>query len=523
MRWTFSPFSPNSWGTGRRPGALPRVLLVGSEPNGDNPRGLPDMGDWFRTAHADARRLGNARFYNRCMAQLGHARAALGSVLPEGSLEDLRYADLKAEAGTGTCSADEILWWVSSWRDAVLRLWLPLPGDPAAPDVTVIQGSPAQEAFVAAILPTLRARGVRTRFVGMAHPSSMSAHGTLDADAVAASMRPLDEGFGAWRYRAPAWRWNELFHPRWRAPARVAMPGRHLSVFVATRPEEIRTAGPFASVDGSVGGATTTWDHHVTGERINLDAMPARIDPRRFTGVGTTLADTDALASVVALRAGGEANLPGDVATVLRAASERCDHLVARDGVPDELQRAADALHRHVEQALAAAGDDAQSGTFARLCDEVTIALASGSPLPAAGVDPRVAGLQRRIVREGRLEVRNTVALLDVRGLPDLPADALHALHEAPVAVVLRDHPRGGVSYTVGVNPRVAPSSLDLGPALHAIAVREHAHGAPVRRPEPGPGSENWGGRRTVFGSPWNFGSRVGADEVVACVQALFG
>ena len=58
------------------------------------------------------------------------------------------------------------------------------------------------------------------------------------------------------------------------------------------------------------------------------------IDPRRFTGVGTTLADTDALASVVALRAGGEGNLPGDVATLLRAASERCDHLVARGGVP---------------------------------------------------------------------------------------------------------------------------------------------------------------------------------------------
>jgi hypothetical protein len=54
--------------------------------------------------------------------------------------------------------------------------------------------------------------------------------------------------------------------------------------------------------------------------------------------------------------------------------------------------------------------------------------------------------------------------------------------------------------------------------ALELLATAEHAHGAPSVSSVPGPGSENWGGRATVFGSPWNYGSRLSVDEVMRWV-----
>ncbi len=521
MTWTFSPYHPSAWGTACAPGRGQRVLLVGSEPNGENPRGEPDMGDWFRRAHADHRRLGNPRFYARSLRQLDLARTALGVTPPRGGgLDDLRYVDLKATAGGSKCDERAVSAWVTTHLAEVLRVWLPLPGDPAAPHLTVLQGTPAQKVFVDVVLPHLLERGLTTRFVGMAHPASLTSDSLLDDDAVIASMRTLVEGFGAWRYRERRWVWTELSHPRWSAGRRVDMPGRDVPAFVATGQDSRPARTPFVSVDGSVPGAAVTWDHHVTGERINLDAMPPRLEPRRWAAIGTTLADTDALASVVAFRAGGEAKLPPEVALVLRAASERCDHLIARKGTPPVLQSAADALHRYVEQRLLGTPAGEVSSTFARLCDEVSNALARGESLPAAGVDPHGPGLQRRLLREGRVLAGTRVAAIDLRGHPALPADLLHGLHAAQVAVIARDHPAGGTAYTVGVNPAVAEPDLDLREALRVLAVLEHARGTPCLDAVPRPGSENWGGRTTVFGSPWNYGSRLSLAEVVAVVAS---
>ena len=125
-----------------------------------------------------------------------------------------------------------------------------------------------------------------------------------------------------------------------------------MKVFVATRledvPEGIRR---YASVDGSVPGAEVVWDHHVTGERINLDAMPPVIDLKGLEGVGTTLADTDALASVVVLLCGGASGVDPAVLGVLRAASHRCDHLVAAPTPPRTKTRSAQVSIRPCESA----------------------------------------------------------------------------------------------------------------------------------------------------------------------------
>lgn len=292
-----------------------------------------------------------------------------------------------------------------------------------------------------------------------------------------------------------------------------------LVLFVATRASEV-PAGltRYASVDGSVPGATLTWDHHVSGEPVSLDAMPSTVSLEGFEGLGTTLADTDAVVgAVVALLGGLDALSPGTL-EVLRAASWWCDHLRGAPGVvgePDVLGRA---LHEHCAQALSKVARADTSRVFSVLVRELEAAIRAGRPLPFAHASTQGVPDLRAL---GRIVEHGPVALVELRGL-GAPIDPLraYAQHRCPVAVTVAEHSRGGTRFTVGVNPHVATCPDDLGEALTQIARAEHAHGAPCLSPQHGPGTENWGGRATVFGSPWNYGSRLSPHEVVEIVRA---
>lgn len=293
-------------------------------------------------------------------------------------------------------------------------------------------------------------------------------------------------------------------------------PDLSLTVFVATRAQDV-PAGcvRFVSVDGSVPGATVTWDHHVTGEDINLDAMPPRFDMTGFDGVGTTMADTDAVASVVAVLFGGKANLPPHVLDLLSSASYRCDHLLPHPKLSDEVNERGRGVHGHITLRI-----HSGPGAFATVCRELATLIFEGKELPS---DTRQQDAQRALARaleaDGRIRVVGKVALVDLRGRDRVDPEALYELISAPVSVVVEEHPRGGLRYTVGVNPRVEDRPSSLRRALELLATAEHAHGAPSASPIPGPGSENWGGRATVFGSPWNYGSRLSVDEVLRWVE----
>lgn len=302
----------------------------------------------------------------------------------------------------------------------------------------------------------------------------------------------------------------------------MPLPHRDLRVFIATRREDV-PAGcvRYLSVDGSVPGAALTWDHHVTGEAINLDAMPPVIDPSGFDGVGTTLADTDALASVVAVMAGGASRLPARALDVLRAASHRCDHLRAHPALDPEADRLGRGLVGWVDEGLSRSG---HGSVFPRLCGEVADAIAAGAPLPysTASADAMAARAEALDAR-GRIQRGARVAVIDLRGEAPLAPEAWYARVTSPVGVAVEDHRDGGTRYTVGLNPFVDGPVRDLRPCLAALAAAEFAKGPPARHPTPRPGSENWGGRATVFGSPWNYGSRLRPEEVVALLEATLG
>ena len=297
-------------------------------------------------------------------------------------------------------------------------------------------------------------------------------------------------------------------------------PALHLTVFVATRPEDVPDGcRRFISVDGSVPGAEVTWDHHVTGEAINLEAMPSSFDPTGFDGVGTTMADTDAVASVVAVLFGGRGNLPEGVVEVLASASYRCDHLRPHPSLSAEANEQGRGLHGHVVKRLR--GSD---GAFGPLCIELAASIARGDALPH---DTGDQDAQREAVRaleaSGRIRVVGEVGLVDVRGRSRVDPEVLYERLDCLVAVVVEQHAAGGLRYTVGVNPCAERGYGSIRPALEALAAAELAHGPPALLACPGPGSENWGGRQTVFGSPWNYGSRLGVDEVMEIVARSLG
>ncbi len=291
--------------------------------------------------------------------------------------------------------------------------------------------------------------------------------------------------------------------------------------FVATRASDVPDGVTrFASVDGSVPGAAVTWDHHVSGELVNLDALPSTIETEGLEAIGTTLADTDAVASAVVVASGGEVNLPGETVALLRSASHWCDHLEAHPALPAELNRRGLRVHRWVARELRAHGD--ASLGFEAAVRALLDAISTDAPLPELE-EPTSAAQSARVGRAAeRLKVVFGVALIDLRDVGSLDPMTLHALHESPVAVLVYRHEQGGPKYTVGVNPFVAHPS-DIGPALRQLAALEFAHGLPALSVQPGPGSENWGGRATVFGSPWNYASRLEPDEVAGAVGQALG
>ncbi len=300
---------------------------------------------------------------------------------------------------------------------------------------------------------------------------------------------------------------------------------RRLRIFVATRRERVPAACVrYASVDGAVPGAAVTWDHHQTGEAINLDALPALIDTSNLDGVGTTLADTDALASVVAMLSGGPSRLPPQALAVLAAASFRCDHLRPHPDYSPEVDDLGTRLDNYVGGTLALARPCRVSGVFARLCCEVWQAIQEGRTLPGRDT-PAWAHLVARAEAEGRLRTVGAVLVVDLLGRWRAPVrpDAWYAARPGcRLAVVVDRHPGGGRRFVVGQNPYF-PESTNMIPLLEALAAAEFGHGPPALGPHARPGMENWGGREQVGGSPWNYGSRLGVDEVVRVVNESLG
>lgn len=297
-----------------------------------------------------------------------------------------------------------------------------------------------------------------------------------------------------------------------------------LPVFLATRREQVPVGCVrYVSVDGSVPGATVTWDHHVSGELVNLDAMPSAIDTLAYDSVCTTTPDTDAVTSAAVVLLGGTAAIPDYALAVMRSASHWCDHLGPHPDLPKLINAAGRGLHGFVVSALDAASTPAErSESFAQLAGQLARAVASGEPLPS---DTRILdaadSVARTLDERGAIQRHGVVAVVDLRGATRTSPEALYARFDCPIGLFVEDHQDGGVRYTVGLNPTQRSPLSSVRPMLEALAAAEFGKGPPALGPHASVGQENWGGRETVGGSPWNYASRLTVDEVVAIIVSV--
>ncbi len=301
-----------------------------------------------------------------------------------------------------------------------------------------------------------------------------------------------------------------------------------LPLFVATRLTEVPPGlRRYVTVDGSVPGAVERWDHHITGEPTNLDALPALIDATLYDGVGTTSADADSVISAALVLLGGKSYVPPRDYAALESAAHWCDHLVAHPSVDPEGNARGRGLQYAIARTLSGrdgliSAESTASERFAAAVQELTRALARGADLPFhdgwVGEDAEAQLLDEA----GHIARVGDVALVDLRGREPIAPGAVYRRHACPVQVTLDEHPQGGRRYVVGVHPGER-SLADVRPALAALGAVEFSHGPPCLAPEPVPGSENWGGRQRVFGSPWNYGSRIVPSQVVVIVAKALG
>lgn len=312
-----------------------------------------------------------------------------------------------------------------------------------------------------------------------------------------------------------------------------------INFFIATKPEET-PAGRFASVDGSVPGASVVYDHHKTGERINLDAMPETVSLEGIEAIGTTMMDADAIVSAAVFALGGIAVVPAQYVPVLRSASFWCDHLVGDPSQEEGANHIGLGLMASMKnqgfaatKAIAAqkyGGDVRQltntdiSPVFAELATALIDAIRAGESLPCdhaylATVDKHEETLRAPLADgSSRVSIHGNVALLNLRGLGYMDPLAQYRLHTCPVQVMYADGKPGdpGLKYTVGVHP-AAGSQPDLRPTLAALQVAEAEAWVTAGETQP---EGTWGGRAAVFGSPFNYGSRLTPDEVLAIVRS---
>lgn len=192
--WTFNPICPEIY-----PAKLPKVIVVGAEPNDKGLRPARDMGLWFRTAPSN-NFWGNRIFYDATLQQV---RAALPSDIAgqadEVVLTHIRYVDLKATGGGGEARKTQVAKSAFDQLDKIIGYWLD-----DRPTYTIIQGVIAQEVFEEIVAPALCAHKIESQKVGLLHPSRQNQNhlnnpAYLEAlKASSEKLRQLDEPLVQW-------------------------------------------------------------------------------------------------------------------------------------------------------------------------------------------------------------------------------------------------------------------------------------------------------------------------------------
>jgi len=268
--------------------------------------------------------------------------------------------------------------------------------------------------------------------------------------------------------------------------------------FVVTAAAIVDRPRPVVGVDGPVVGADVTYDHHASGEVVNVLAVPTHV-PRPRT-LATTMLDADAVlsAALVLLRSGGEDGAIQMVWPTIFEAAHLCDHLVPSGRYPGA-ERAGLGLYCWLKDR--GFGID---GSRADVFRALTLAMVAAIREGALPFDLLYLERLDQMEDEARAAIQKVVGRVTVLA-PEAYVDplALYRVVDTDLSLIMVPREDGATGYHVGVHPR-AYARIDLRPILAALAARE-------------PG---WGGRANTGGSPLETGSRLPAATVLAALQA---
>ena len=165
-KWTFSPYNLKTWNSSNS-----RVMIVATEPNGNNPNSGLDMGDWFRTANHTNNFHKNRLFYNRC-------KIVLDGIFENEDIANFnhfRFIDLKATSGGAQSNEQEIKDYIHSNFDEVMKFFISTDKEFGLyPHVVILVGNSTYNIFSKYIQPELIRNQSKILWVCMPHPSAQT-------------------------------------------------------------------------------------------------------------------------------------------------------------------------------------------------------------------------------------------------------------------------------------------------------------------------------------------------------------
>ncbi|MGZ8944183.1 MAG: hypothetical protein ACXW1W_02020 [Methylococcaceae bacterium] len=193
MKWKFTPYNLIEWNKSDS-----RILLIATEPNGNNPNPGRDMGEWFRTANESNKFHSNRRFYNRC-------KLIVDGILGTESLSNFnhfRFMDLKATSGGSKSTKNEIASYIRSNRLEVTEYFTSTNDEAGLrPHIAVLLGNSAYELFSEHLMDAVLKNNPELQWIQMPHPSAQ----TVDNDLLREACTEINERLVLVNQRAHKW------------------------------------------------------------------------------------------------------------------------------------------------------------------------------------------------------------------------------------------------------------------------------------------------------------------------------
>ena len=200
--WKFTPYDLDKWNK-----AEERILFVASEANGDNPNsGIPDMGDWFRTASPENKYHKNKPIFMRSVIMLnGINGKSTGQAYfkNDSDFNNFRFMDLKATPGGPKPNANAVRNYVIDHMSEVIEYFNSSNSVfGLSPHIIVLLGNTAQSIFISCIRDKIIINE-SLKWIAMPNPSAQVGYDGLEyaSKKIREHLKPINEEAKKWVYR----------------------------------------------------------------------------------------------------------------------------------------------------------------------------------------------------------------------------------------------------------------------------------------------------------------------------------